>query len=405
MAVNLPELGKLDAIQGIRIGTACAGIKQTQRDDLVVMVLTAGSQVSGVFTQSAFKAAPVLVCQQHLEVGAPRAILINSGNANAATGAAGVEDALQCCRWVADSLGVAAQSVLPFSTGVIGQRLPLAKLKEGIPAACGPLGDDWTSAARAIMTTDTGPKALSRKVVIGGIEVSITGIAKGAGMIRPDMATMLAYIGTDAAVSKRCLDELVRYASDASFNRITVDGDTSTNDSFIIIATGMAGNSMIDSSEHAGYKPLRDAFVAVARELAQRIIRDAEGATKFVTVTVAGGRTTAECLQVAYTVAQSPLIKTAMFASDPNWGRFCMAIGRAGVAGLQADRVALYLDDVCVARGGMIAPQYTEAAGARVMGQQEFVVRIDLGRGTAQETVWTCDFSYEYVRINAEYRT
>jgi len=405
MAVNLPELGKLDAIHGIRIGTACAGIKQTQRDDLVVMVLTAGSQVSGVFTQSAFKAAPVLVCQQHLAVPAPRAILINSGNANAATGAAGFEDALQCCRWVADSLGVAVQSVLPFSTGVIGQRLPLAKLREGIPAACGRLGDDWTGAARAIMTTDTGPKALSRNVVVDGIEVSITGITKGAGMIRPDMATMLAYIGTDAAVSKQCLDELVRYASDASFNRITVDGDTSTNDSFILIATGMAGNSQIDSSEHPGYTPLRDGIVAVARELAQRIIRDAEGATKFVTVTVVGGLTTAECLQVAYTVAQSPLIKTAMFASDPNWGRFCMAIGRAGVPGLEADRVALYLDDVCVARGGMIAPEYTEAAGARVMSQEEFVVRIDLGRGAAQETIWTCDFSYEYVRINAEYRT
>ena len=405
MAVNLPSLGTLSPIRGIRIGTACAGVKQTQRDDLVVMSLAAGTQVSGVFTQSAFKAAPVRVCQDHLVGAAPRAILINSGNANAATGDAGIEDALQCCRWVADAIDVPAQTVLPFSTGVIGQRLPLEKLKKGIPSAVARLGDRWEPAARAIMTTDTGPKGLSKRVIVDGVDVTITGIAKGAGMIRPDMATMLAYIGTDAAISRDCLNRLVRQASDASFNRITVDGDTSTNDSFILIATGAAGNAVIDSERDSGYTSLRDGVVAVARELAQRIIRDAEGATKFVTVTVAGGKSRAECLQVAYTVGHSPLIKTAMFASDPNWGRFCMAIGRAGVDGLQADRVALFLDDVCVARGGMIAPEYTEQAGARVMSQAEFTVRIDLGRGASQETIWTCDFSYEYVRINAEYRT
>ncbi len=405
MAVNLPPLGKLAPIRGIRIGTACAGIKQTQRDDLVVMALDAGSRVSGVFTQSAFKAAPVRVCEDHLSRQPPRAILVNSGNANAATGAAGMDDALQCCRWVADALDLSVEAVLPFSTGVIGQRLPLPKLRAGVPRAIGSLGEAWEPAARAIMTTDTGPKALSRSIRVGGVDVTVTGIAKGAGMIRPDMATMLAYIGTDAAVSQRCLDGLVRNASDASFNRITVDGDTSTNDSFILVATGAAGNVEVDSESHPEYAALRDGVVSVARELAQRIIRDAEGATKFVTVEVEGGLTTAECLQVAYTVGQSPLIKTAMFASDPNWGRFCMAIGRAGVDGLDPDRVSLHLDDVCVARGGMIAPDYTEEAGARVMSQAEFVVRIDLGRGSARETIWTCDFSYEYVRINAEYRT
>jgi glutamate N-acetyltransferase/amino-acid N-acetyltransferase len=405
VAVNLPPLGTLEPIRGIRIGTACAGIKQTKRDDMVVLLLDAGARVSGVFTQSAFKAAPVRICERHLAAGNARALVINSGNANAATGSAGMDDALQSCNWVAEGLGLEAEEVLPFSTGVIGQRLPLGKIGEGIAAACRQMSDRWDSAALAIMTTDTGPKALSHTVNLGGVPVTITGIAKGAGMIRPDMATMLAYIGTDAAISRDCLDVLVKEAADASFNRITVDGDTSTNDSFVVIATGAAGNALIDAESDAGYAPLRDGITAVARELAQRIIRDGEGATKFITVTVRGGRDAAECLQVAYTVAQSPLIKTAMFASDPNWGRFCMAIGRAGIAGLDADNVALYLDDVCVARGGMIAPEYTEQAGARVMAQAEFTVSIDLGRGAAVETVWTCDFSYEYVRINAEYRT
>jgi glutamate N-acetyltransferase / amino-acid N-acetyltransferase len=372
---------------------------------LVVMHLAAGTQVGGVFTQSAFKAAPVRICEQHLAATPARAVLINSGNANAATGSAGIEDALQCCRWVAEGLGLQAAEVLPFSTGVIGQRLPLTKIGPGIGNACVHLRDDWGAAALAIMTTDTGPKALSRTVALGATTAKITGIAKGAGMIRPDMATMLAYIGTDAAISRPCLERLVKHAADASFNRITVDGDTSTNDSFIVMATGLGGNDLIDSEDHEHYAPLRDAIAAVARELAQRIIRDGEGATKFVTVTVCGGQDGAECLQVAYTVAQSPLIKTAMFASDPNWGRFCMAIGRAGVVDLDAERVSLYLDDVCVARGGMIAPEYSEKAGADVMARDEFSVRIDLGRGTATESVWTCDFSYEYVRINAEYRT
>ncbi len=405
MSVNLPPPGELASIPGIRIGTARAGIKQSQRDDLVVMLLAVGTQVGGVFTQSAFKAAPVQLCERHLSIGAPRAIVINSGNANAATGAAGLEDALQCCGWVAAALGVATEQVLPFSTGVIGQRLPLPKLEAGIDAACAQLHERWDAPALAIMTTDTGPKALSRTLQLGDSTITLTGIAKGAGMIRPDMATMLAYIGTDASVSRECIDRMVRQAADASFNRITVDGDTSTNDSFIVIATGTAGNDLIDSPAHRHYGALADAVSDVARELAQRIVRDGEGATKFITITVGGGRDAEECLRVAYTVGESPLIKTAMFASDPNWGRFCMAIGRAGVDELDVDGVALYLDDVCVARGGMMAPEYSERAGAAVVSRDEFTVRIDLGRGTAQETIWTCDFSYEYVKINAEYRT
>jgi glutamate N-acetyltransferase/amino-acid N-acetyltransferase len=403
VAVNLADPGELLPISGVEIGTACAGIKQTQRDDLVLMRLAPGTTVAGVFTRNAFCAAPVHVCRRHLAAGGIRALLINSGNANAATGAAGMDDALQCCGWAAETLGVPKESVLPFSTGVIGQRLPLPKIRSGITAAGGLTGD-WLAAARAIMTTDTTAKALSRTVTLAGRSVRITGIAKGAGMIKPDMATMLAYIGTDAAVEPNCLERLVSEAAAASFNRITVDGDTSTNDSFVVIATGTAGNAPVES-DGPEYAVLRDAIGGVARELAQRIIRDGEGATKFITVTVAGGRDHTECLKVAYTVAESPLIKTAMFASDPNWGRFCMAIGRAGVDDLDVESVALYLDDVCIARGGMIAADYTEQAGAAVMARPEFTVLIELGRGSVTETVWTCDLSYDYVRINAEYRT
>jgi len=405
VAVNLSPPEALLPIAGIEIGTANAGIKQTQRDDIVLMRLAPASAVAGVFTRNAFAAAPVRLCRTRLGAGPIRALLINSGNANAATGTAGVDDATQCCGWAAEALQVPAPSVLPFSTGVIGQRLPLEKVRKGIRAAAERLRDDWLAAAQAIMTTDTVAKAASKTITLNDRTVAITGIAKGAGMIKPDMATMLAYIGTDAAVAPRCLEQLVQEVAAASFNRITVDGDTSTNDSFVVIATGEAGNELIETTEQREYGVLRDGIGAVACELAQRIIRDGEGATKFITVTVAGGRDAGESLRVAYTIAESPLIKTAMFASDPNWGRFCMAIGRAGVADLDPDRVALYLDDVCIARGGMIAPDYTEQAGAAVMAQAEFTVRVDLGRGSAEETVWTCDFSYEYIRINAEYRT
>jgi glutamate N-acetyltransferase / amino-acid N-acetyltransferase len=405
VAVNLPTPGELLPIAGIEIGTACAGIKQTQRDDLVLMRLIEGTAVAGVFTRNAFSAAPVQLCRDRLAAGPPRALLINSGNANAATGAAGIVDATQCCGWAAEALSVPAGSVLPFSTGVIGQRLPLPKIRDGIASAAGRLSNDWLAAAKAIMTTDTVAKAVSKSITLGGRTVQITGIAKGAGMIKPDMATMLAYIGTDAAIAPDCLDRLVRETAAASFNRVTVDGDTSTNDSFVVMATASAGNELIETTGQPNYAVLRDALGDVARDLAQRIIRDGEGATKFITVTVAGGRDAAECLRVAYTIAESPLIKTAMFASDPNWGRFCMAIGRSGIADLDPARVALFLNDVCIARGGMIAQDYTEQAGAAVMARSEFTVRVELGRGAAAETVWTCDLSYEYVRINAEYRT
>ncbi len=368
------------------------------------MSLVEGARVAGVFTRSAFRAAPVLLCQRHLAEGPPRALLVNSGNANAATGDLGIADAVRCCNWVAKGLGVDPRAVLPFSTGVIGPRLPLEKLESGIADALGCLGDDWRPAALAIMTTDTAPKALSKSVQVDGCTVTVTGCAKGAGMIKPDMATMLAYIATDAGIEQRLLERMIREVSETTFNRITIDGDTSTNDSFVLIATGVSGVHL-ESAKDRGYREVKNAIAEVASQLAQRIVRDGEGATKFVTVNVTGGKARAECLAVAYTIAESPLIKTALFASDPNWGRFCMAIGRAGVKDLDPSRVSLHLDEVCVAERGMIASTYTEEAGARVMAKDEITVRVDLGRGKAAETVWTCDFSYDYVKINAEYRT
>lgn len=404
MAVNLPPVSDLRPVPGVRIGTTCAGVKQTVRDDLVVMEFAPGTRIAGVFTRSAFKAAPVLVSQRHLARGAVRAFVINSGNANAATGDAGIEDALRCCERVARRLGVSAQAVLPFSTGVIGVRLPVEKIERGIDDATARLAADWLPAARAIMTTDTAPKALSASAEIGGRTVTVTGIAKGAGMIKPDMATMLAYVATDAAIPQATLDRLVRRVNEKSFNRISIDGDTSTNDSFVLAATGLGGVA-IDDVRSPGYRQIERLLTSVATGLAQRIVRDGEGATKFVTVCVGGARSRREALRVAYTIAESPLVKTALFASDPNWGRFCMAIGRAGIADLDTAGVSLHLDDVCVAERGMIASTYTEARGAGVMAKDEFTVSVDLGRGRARETVWTCDFSYEYVKINAEYRT
>ena len=404
MAVNLPPVSDLRPVPGVRIGTTCAGVKQTARDDLVVMEFAPGTRIAGVFTRSAFKAAPVLVSQRHLAGGAVRAFVINSGNANAATGDAGIEDALRCCERVARRLGVSAQAVLPFSTGVIGVRLPVEKIERGIDDATARLAADWLPAAHAIMTTDTAPKALSVSAEIGGRTVTVTGIAKGAGMIKPDMATMLAYVATDAAIPQATLDRLVRRVNEKSFNRISIDGDTSTNDSFVLAATGLGGVA-IDDVRSPGYRQIERLLTSVATGLAQRIVRDGEGATKFVTVCVGGARSRREALRVAYTIAESPLVKTALFASDPNWGRFCMAIGRAGIADLDTAGVSLHLDDVCVAERGMIASTYTEARGAGVMAKDEFTVSVDLGRGRARETVWTCDFSYEYVKINAEYRT
>jgi glutamate N-acetyltransferase/amino-acid N-acetyltransferase len=406
MAVNVPPLQELLAVPGVSLGTAAAAIKRQGRDDVAVVLLDPRTRAAGVFTRSAFRAAPVIIADQRLSGGRARALVINSGNANAATGEPGVADALAVCDAVAAGLDVPADSVLPFSTGVIGERLPVARILPAVEAACASLAaDGWEAAARAIMTTDTAPKAVSRQVGIAGEEVVITGIAKGAGMIKPDMATMLGFICCDAAVADGCLPGLVKHVADRSFNRITVDGDTSTNDAFVVCATGCAGNAPVVDAGSQGYSELREGLAAVAAELAQSIVRDGEGATRFVTVRVSGGKSAAECLRVAYTVAESPLVKTAIFAGDPNWGRFCMAIGRAGVADLDTTRVAVHLDDVPIAVGGLVAPQYEEAAAAKVMARDEFEVHVDLGRGSAEETVWTTDLSYEYVRINAEYRT
>ena len=398
MAVNLPPLGVLDPVPGIRIGTAAAGIKYQGRDDLALFGLDPGSTVGGIFTRSGFRAAPVAVAAERL--GRARGFVVNSGNANAATGERGLRDARSSAALAAQVLGCDPNEVLPFSTGVIGEFLPMDRVAEGIERAANALADDaWLAAARAIMTTDTQPKGVSARFEIGGSHVTATAIIKGSGMIRPDMATLLAFLGTDAALAPERAQDLARDLGARSFNRLTIDGDTSTNDSFVVAATGRAGVG----DEH--YDALLAALTPLVVDLAQRTVRDGEGATKFVTVTVAGGASVDECLRAAYTVAHSPLVKTALFAGDPNWGRFCMAIGRAGVEGLDPAGVSLHLDDVCVAERGLVAASYTEEQGAAVMAGDEFTVRIDLGRGDCEETVWTSDFSYEYVRINAEYRT
>ena len=406
MAVNLPPVSELRAVPGIRIGTAAAGIKYRARDDLAVFALDPGSTVGGIFTQSSFRAAPVAVAAERL--GAARGLVVNSGNANAATGARGLADARSSCAIAADVLGCHANEVLPFSTGVIGEFLPMDRVAEGIRQAGRAFRDDaWLSAARAIMTTDTQPKGVSGRFEIGGCDVTATAICKGSGMIRPDMATLLAFLGTDASLSAEAVQALARDLGERSFNRLTIDGDTSTNDSFVVAATGYA-NGYAKGRAGVGdeyYDALLAAFTPLAVDLAERTVRDGEGATKFVTVTVQGGASADECLRAAYTVAHSPLVKTALFAGDPNWGRFCMAIGRAGVEALDPAGVSLHLDDVCVADGGLVARSYTEEQGAAVMARDEFTVRIDLGRGDCAETVWTSDLSYEYVRINAEYRT
>ncbi len=407
MAVNLPELDGLLPVPGVRLGTACAGIKHLDRDDLVLLVLDPGTTVSAVFTQSGFRAAPVEIAESRIREGQPRVLLINSGNANAATGEPGAADARELCDHAARRLGdgLGGEQVLPFSTGVIGERLPVDAIRQGIDSTATALsGDRWDAAATAIMTTDTGPKAVSKRIRIEGAEVCITGMAKGSGMLKPDMATLLAFICCDAQICKVALDKLTREVANKSFNRLTIDGDTSTNDAFVIAATGVADHRVIEQAGES-YDALRVGLETVACELAKRIVRDGEGATKFVTVQVTGGATETECLAVAYTIAESPLVKTAIFAGDPNWGRFCMAIGRAGIADLDSGKVSLSLDDVVVARGGLVAEDYVEAAAADVMARDEYAVNVDLGRGDCQAAVWTSDLSYEYVRINAEYRT
>ena len=394
-------------MRGVRIGVAEAGVRKAGRKDLTVFLLDAGASVAGVFTQNRFCAAPVQVCREHLAAGsAIRAMVINTGNANAGTGADGLARARATCDALAAPLGLAAQQVLPFSTGVIMETLPVERITAGLPAA---LADaqpaHWARAAEGIMTTDTLPKAASRQITLGGQSVNITGISKGAGMIRPNMATMLGFVATDAAIDPQLLAPLVREIADQSFNRVTIDGDTSTNDSFVLVATHQAGNAAITSLDSAEGAQLKAALLAVAQQLAQAIVRDGEGATKFITIRVEGGKTSDECRQVAYAIAHSPLVKTAFFASDPNLGRILAAVGYAGIADLDQTHIDLYLDEVHVAVQGGRNPQYREEDGQRVMQQSEITVRVCLGRGTASDTVWTCDLSHDYVTINADYRS
>jgi len=408
MPVNLqaPDPRHLFAVPGVELGIAMAGVRKANRKDLTVVTMVEGSAVAGVFTQNRFCAAPVQLCRTHLAGAAPRAILINTGNANAGTGEDGLARARTTCDALAGLLSIAPEQVLPFSTGVIMESLPVERITAGLPAALADLGaDHWGDAAEAIMTTDTLPKAASRQIEIGGRTVTITGISKGAGMIRPNMATMLGFVATDAVIAPALMQALVREAADASFNRITIDGDTSTNDSFVLIATHQAGHQEITSLASDDGQRLRDAVIAVAQQLAQAIVRDGEGATKFISVRVDGGRTEAECRQVAYAIAHSPLVKTAFFASDPNLGRILAAVGYAGIDDLDQTAIDLFLDDVHVALNGGRNPAYREEDGQRVMKQSEITVRVDLHRGTSQTIVWTCDLSYDYVKINADYRS
>ncbi len=408
MAVNLfaPRAGELDPIAGLRIGVAEAGIRKANRKDLTVVLIDAGASVAGVFTQNRFCAAPVQICRDHLASGDIRAMVINTGNANAGTGEDGLVRARTSCIALARKLEIAPEQILPFSTGVIMEPLPVDRIEAGLPAAIADASDNnWLRAAEAIMTTDTVPKAFSRQVAIDGVTVSITGISKGAGMIRPNMATMLGFMATDAKVDQTIMQRLALELAEGSFNRVTVDGDTSTNDSFVVIATNKADHVSVTSLESESGRALKAAMQDVARQLAQAIVRDGEGATKFITVRVEGGHTGEECRKVAYAIAHSPLVKTAFFASDPNLGRILAAVGYAGIDDLDPRQIDLYLDDVHVAVHGGRNPAYREEDGQRVMKQSEITVRVVLGRGTAVDTVWTCDLSHDYVSINADYRS
>ena len=425
MPVHLapPTADQLHPVQGLRIGVTQAGIKKAGRKDLTVVLIDEGASVGGVFTQNRFCAAPVQICRQHLSATQTnpedkplgtsqgiRALLINTGNANAGTGEDGLQRANETCEALAKALSIKPQQVLPFSTGVIMEPLPHTRIVAGLPAAIAAAGNasssqQWLDAAEGIMTTDTVPKAASVQATVAGKTISVTGISKGAGMIHPNMATMLGFMATDACVAPELMHALTFALAEGSFNRITVDGDTSTNDSFVFIATNKAGHAPITSLQSAEGKALFQAMLQVARQLAQAIVRDGEGATKFITVQVEGGRNSAECLQVAYAIGHSPLVKTAFFASDPNLGRILAAVGHAGIADLDQTKIDLYLDDVHVAVNGGRNPTYKEEDGQRVMQQSEITVRVVLGRGAASETVWTCDLSHEYVSINADYRS
>ena len=409
MPVNLsaPTPSDLHPVAGVRLGVAEAGVRKVGRKDLTVILLDAGASVSGVFTRNRFCAAPVQVCREHLAADAQiRALVINTGNANAGTGAEGLARARATCVTLAEHLDVTPEQVLPFSTGVIMEPLPVDRIEAGLPAALADLDvDHWGQAAQAIMTTDTIPKAASKVIDLDGVQVTITGISKGAGMIRPNMATMLGFLATDACIAPSLMKQLALDLAEGSFNRVTIDGDTSTNDSFVVIATNKAPHKPLASLNQGLGLVLKNAMMDVARQLAQAIVRDGEGATKFITVRVEDGRTSAECRQVAYAIAHSPLVKTAFYASDPNLGRILAAVGYAGIDDLDPSLIDLFLDDVHVAVNGGRNPTYREEDGQRIMKQSEITVRVRLGRGSATDTVWTCDFSHEYVTINADYRS
>ena len=413
MPVNLMATPAADLypVPGVRWGIAEAGIRKAHRKDLAVLLLDEGASVGAVFTQNRFCAAPVQICREHLAQNSGqgqgiRAMLINTGNANAGTGPDGLSRAQATCVALARALSLSPEQILPFSTGVIMEALPHDRIAAGLPAALADArADNWANAAEAIMTTDTVPKAFSTRVTLAGTSVTITGISKGAGMIRPNMATMLGFMATDACVSQALMAQLAKELADASFNRITIDGDTSTNDSFVVIASNQAAHTPVTSLDSSDGQILRAAMMGIAQKLAQAIVRDGEGATKFITIQVEGGKTGEECRQVAYAIAHSPLVKTAFFASDPNLGRILAAVGYAGITDLDQTRIDLYLDDVLVAKNGGRHVDYVEADGQRVMKQSEITVRVVLGRGEAADTVWTCDLSYDYVKINADYRS
>ena len=405
MPVGLNAPASLTPVPGVRIATAALGGRSEPREDLTLFELAPGAACAATFTRNAFCAAPVVVAREHLSRTAPRYLLVNAGNANAGTGERGLEDARRCCAMVAEATGVPVNAVLPFSTGVIGEPLPMERFERAIPAAAGKLnGDGWLDAASAIVTTDIVSKGVSRAVDVCGVRAVVTGIAKGSGMIRPDMATMLAFVATNAAVAPDALRSMTADAVEASFNRITVDGDTSTNDACVLVATGALGNPAVNAGT-SEYRALAAAVGDVMRGLARAIVRDGEGATKFITVEVTEGADRSECLAVAYTVAHSPLVKTALYANDANWGRILAAVGRAGVPELDVRRIRIWLGDLCIVSGGQRDAAYTEAAGTEAVSAAEIVIRIALGRGRAEDRVWTCDFSHQYVTINAEYRT
>ncbi len=406
MAVGDVSMPQMHAVKGVKIGSAEAYVRYQNRRDLVVFEFSPGTNVAGVFTQNAFCAAPVRVCKKHLEMGNPRYLVINTGNANAGTGALGMENAKATCFKLAELAHVEPFEILPFSTGVIGEQLPIDRLLQGLQPALNTLNESsWADAAEGIMTTDTTPKGASELFELDGVTYTITGISKGAGMIRPNMATMLSYVATDAPISRELVQQLLKDAVNVSFNRITIDGDTSTNHSCIFAATGQAGGIEISSTGDARYAAVAEVLTRVMKRLAQLIVRDGEGATKFITVAVEGGGNTQECCDVAYSIAHSPLVKTALFASDPNWGRILAAIGYAGVPELNVENIQVWLGDVQICKDGGAAADYTEEAGAREMEKSEITIRVDLGRGEAKDTVYTCDLSYDYVKINADYRS